>query len=59
MPDTTAPRDHLVRALQADLIGPYQLDEEGIADQDILELPPRATTSPASSPRRRSASRTT
>ncbi|WP_437720600.1 DISARM system helicase DrmA [Sorangium sp. So ce861] len=36
----TAPRDHLVRALHADLVGPYQLDEDGIAAQEVLELPP-------------------
>jgi hypothetical protein len=40
MVETTAPRDHLVRALHADLIGPYQLDEGAIAEQEILELPP-------------------
>ncbi|MGK4004477.1 DISARM system helicase DrmA [Sorangium sp. So ce1036] len=40
MPDVTAPRDHLVRALHADLVGPYQLDEGAIAEQEILELPP-------------------
>jgi hypothetical protein len=40
MPNATAPRDHLVRALHADLIGPYQLDEERITAQEILELPP-------------------
>ncbi len=34
------PRDHLVRALQADLVGPYQLDEDSIAEQELLELPP-------------------
>ncbi|WP_437947562.1 DISARM system helicase DrmA [Sorangium sp. So ce296] len=36
----TAPRDHLVRALHADLVGPYQLDEEAIVEQEILDLPP-------------------
>ncbi|NUQ72871.1 MAG: hypothetical protein HUU21_04870 [Polyangiaceae bacterium] len=40
MPDITPPRDHLVRALHADLIGPYQLDEDAILEQEILELPP-------------------
>jgi len=40
MPTDTKPRDHLVRALYADLIGPYQLDEDGIAEQELLELPP-------------------
>jgi hypothetical protein len=29
-----------VRALQADLIGPYQLDESVITEQELLELPP-------------------
>lgn len=33
MPTDTKPRDHLVRALYADLIGPYQLDEDGIAER--------------------------
>ncbi|WP_437650365.1 DISARM system helicase DrmA [Sorangium sp. So ce362] len=36
----TNPRDHLIRALHADLIGPYQLDEEGLVEQEVLELPP-------------------
>ena len=40
MPDVTAPRDHLVRALHADLVGPYQRDEEAIVEQEILDLPP-------------------
>jgi len=40
MPEATAPRDHLVRALHADLVGPYQLDESAIAEQEVLELPP-------------------
>ncbi|MDI1437119.1 DISARM system helicase DrmA [Polyangium sorediatum] len=40
MPPVTAPRDHLVRALSADLVGPYQLDEEAIVEHEILELPP-------------------
>ncbi|PKN50069.1 MAG: hypothetical protein CVU63_00355 [Deltaproteobacteria bacterium HGW-Deltaproteobacteria-20] len=35
-----SPRDHLLRALQADLVGPYQLDENSIAEQELLELPP-------------------
>ncbi|HEY5957666.1 MAG TPA: DISARM system helicase DrmA, partial [Polyangiaceae bacterium] len=29
-----------VRALYADLVGPYQLDEGAIAEQELLELPP-------------------
>jgi hypothetical protein len=40
MSTVTQPRDHLVRALQADLIGPYQLDEDSIVEQELLELPP-------------------
>jgi hypothetical protein len=32
------PRDHLVRALSADLVGPYHLDEED--ERELLELPP-------------------
>lgn len=40
MPTDTKPRDHLVRALYADLVGPYQLDEAAIAEQELLELPP-------------------
>lgn len=43
MPTDTLPREHLVRALYADLIGPYQLDEEAIAEQELLELPPSRT----------------
>ncbi len=35
-----APRDHLLRALRADLIGPYHLDEAPIAAEEILELAP-------------------
>lgn len=40
MPVPTSPREHLARALHADLIGPYALDEEAIAEQELLELPP-------------------
>ncbi|MGE5785716.1 MAG: hypothetical protein ACM3ZE_14055, partial [Myxococcales bacterium] len=40
MPTDTKPRDHLVRALYADLVGPYQLDEDAIAEQELLALPP-------------------
>ena len=40
MSTDTAPRDHLVRALYADLVGPYQLDEDAIVEQELLELPP-------------------
>ncbi|MEZ4308560.1 MAG: DNA/RNA helicase [Polyangiaceae bacterium] len=36
----TSPREHLVRALHADLIGPYAVDEEAIGEQELLELPP-------------------
>jgi len=39
MTDTTAVRDHLVRALQADLVGPYALDDES-AEPELLPLPP-------------------
>ena len=35
-----APRDHLVRALRADLVGPYLLDEEPGAPAETLELSP-------------------
>ena len=39
MADVTQPREHLVRALQADLVGPYRLDDsEGF--EETLELPP-------------------
>lgn len=38
--NSTSPRDHLLRALHADLIGPYQLDEDSISEQELLELPP-------------------
>ncbi len=34
------PREHLVRALHADLVGPYAYDESAIAEQELLELPP-------------------
>ena len=38
-PDPTAIRDHLVRALRADLVGPYDLDDaEGATE--VLRLPP-------------------
>lgn len=33
------PRNHLVRALQADLVGPYQL-EDGDEEPELLHLPP-------------------
>jgi len=33
-------RDHLVRALHADLVGPYAFDESAIVEQELLELPP-------------------
>lgn len=39
-PVSTIPRDHLVRALEADLIGPYALEEGEGGDQELLELPP-------------------
>ena len=45
MVEATAPRDHLVRALHADLIGPYQLDEEAVAEQDLLALVAQAAKS--------------
>lgn len=35
-----APRDHLVRALRADLVGPYHLDEEGGAPEEALNMGP-------------------
>lgn len=38
--DPTGPRTHLVNALRADLIGPYQLDESAIVQEELLELPP-------------------
>ena len=40
MPDLPAARvrDHLVRALEADLVGPFDLDHAGSAD--VLTLPP-------------------
>jgi hypothetical protein len=34
------PREHLVRALKADLIGPYRLDEEASEGREVLDLPP-------------------
>ncbi len=34
------PRDHLVRALEADLIGPYLLDEADTSEPEVLDLPP-------------------
>ena len=37
MLETTAPRDHLVRALHADLVGPYALDDDAL---EILDLSP-------------------
>ncbi len=40
MPDVTAPRDHLVRALRADLVGPYHLDEDPGAPEETLDLGP-------------------
>jgi hypothetical protein len=40
MSTNTASRDHLVRALYADLVGPYVLDEDGIQEQELLDLPP-------------------
>jgi len=40
MPNPKSPRDHIVRALHADLVGPYQLDEEAIGEQELLHLPP-------------------
>ncbi|MBK9260675.1 MAG: hypothetical protein IPM54_12740 [Polyangiaceae bacterium] len=38
----TAPREHLIRALHADLVGPYAL-EESDATREVLELPPSRT----------------
>ena len=38
----TSARDHLVRALEADLIGPYDLPEPGRSDtsEEVLRIPP-------------------
>src|SRR5690606_15841104 len=38
--DVTLPRRHLCRALEADLIGPYILDEGSIVEQELLTIPP-------------------
>ena len=39
MPGVTKPREHLARALEADLVGPFCLDaEEG--QEEVLGLPP-------------------
>ncbi|MEM9553685.1 MAG: DISARM system helicase DrmA [Acidobacteriota bacterium] len=40
--DATRAREHLVRALEADLIGPYDLPEAGRADmsEELLRIPP-------------------
>src|SRR5690606_19612791 len=38
--DVAAPRRHLCRALEADLIGPYALDEAEAMEQELLTLPP-------------------
>ncbi|MFO0590340.1 MAG: DISARM system helicase DrmA [Polyangiaceae bacterium] len=40
MPTDVAPRDHLVRALRADLVGPYHLDEDPGAPEETLDLSP-------------------
>ncbi|HRI71485.1 MAG TPA: hypothetical protein PK156_44935, partial [Polyangium sp.] len=42
MSSFTAPREHLLRALHADLVGPYALDENN-APSEVLELPPSRT----------------
>jgi hypothetical protein len=39
MSDVTKPREHLVRALKADLVGPFCLDAEQGQDE-VLDLPP-------------------
>lgn len=38
-PTATAARDHLVRALEADLVGPFDLDQAETFEE-ILRLPP-------------------
>jgi hypothetical protein len=38
--DATGPRTHLVNALRADLVGPYQLEQGAVVEQELLELPP-------------------
>ena len=40
--DLTQPREHLARALEADLIGPYDLPADGEPDmaEEVLRLPP-------------------
>ncbi len=39
----TAPREHLIRALHADLVGPYAPGDTDAAPQEVLELPPSRT----------------
>ncbi|MBN2192131.1 MAG: hypothetical protein JW751_04890 [Polyangiaceae bacterium] len=41
MPDPTLPRQHVVRALRAMLVGPYALEEaDSLPEQELLELAP-------------------
>jgi len=48
MPNDAAvlPREHLIRALEADLVGPFQPDADGGVAEEILPIPPSGFLAP-------------